>query len=419
MKFGTFKKISLSKSNCYFQTVQHYIETTCKFNNLGEKVLFPNLVLFTETREHFLAEFFGMNEKFHALDEKTHKEKSVVNYLSQDKLISEGEKERFILEGGINGGVSGIFIRRELDYEILRKRFPFHQKLWSETAQFVLQGGNGYYFDFRDTFKHCYLNNCTLGNRFENIHRIKHILFMLIVNKNLDKGEYQSWLDTTLSLSLSNRFQAPLSTSFEETLDSLNSLFGIQVVDSQRKKMSLLTSQFANFFLIPGVAETSIGEFLRKNAALVRSAFSCKSFIYQRQLPWIEGNPDVNERMIIPDLMLEREDGCFDICDLKLTKHERSSITKGPRRRRRFIDYVYEGISQLANYEDYFKYEANAELASSKFGIKISNPRLFLIVGSYENAIDKEIQEAARSLPDNFYILDYDTVNSLAFNGDG
>lgn len=416
MKFEAFRKISVAELNRYFITVQHHIETTCKSDSLDEKVLFPNLVLFVETSDHFLIELFGMNERFQSLDEKIHKEKSVVNYLSQDKLIGEGEKERFILEGGINGGVSGIFIRRELDYKMLRERFPFHQKLWNETAQFVLLGGNGYYFDFKDTFKHCYLNNCTLGNRFGNIHRVKHVSFMLIINKKLDRNEYQSYLNTILSSSLISRSQARLSSGFRETLDSLNPLFGIQVVSSRNEEMSLLTSQFANFFLIPGVAETSIGEFLRKNEAFVKFAFSCKSVIHQPQLLWLEGNPEIDEKMIIPDLMLEREDGYFDICDLKLIKHERSSITKGQRRRRRFIDYVYEGISQLANYEDYFRYQANAEFAKSKFNIRISNPRLFLIVGSYENAVRQEIQEAARSLQNNFDILDYDTLNSLAFN---
>jgi len=416
MNFEAFRKISLEELNWYFQILQDYTSATYKSVGFSGKVLFPNLILFTETKDHFLVELFGINEKFQSLDVKLHKEKTVINYLSQDKLIGGGEKERFILEGGINGGVSGIFIRRELDYEVLKKRFPFHQRLWDQPAQFVLQGGDGYYFDFKDTFKHCYMNNCTLGNKFGNIHRIKHMLLMLICGRNLSENEYKNWLNNLLSLSLLQRVQMPLNTNFQETLASLNPLLGIQVASHSREEISFLTSQFSNFFLIPGVAETSISDFLKKNPSFTKAAFSCRSFICQAQLPWLEGNPAPDEQMIIPDLFLEREDGYFDICDLKLPKHERNSITKGPRRRRRFIDYVNEGISQLANYEDYFKFQENANLANSKFGIKVSKPRLFLVVGSYENATEEEIKEAARSLRENFYIVDYDTLASLAFN---
>lgn len=88
-------------------------------------------------------------------------------------------------------------------------------------------------------------------------------------------------------------------------------------------------------------------------------------------------------------------------------------ITKGRHSRRRFIDCVEEGLAQLANYEEYFKFRRNVEWALSKYKVKINNPNLILVVGSYENASKDEINEATRRLKPNYQIIDYDTLNSL------
>src|SRR5207248_10770483 len=93
------------------------------------------------------------------------------------------------------------------------------------------------------------------------------------------------------------------------------------------------------------------------------------------------------------------------------------SITKGTHKRRRFIDYVNEGIAQLNNYRDYFSYEMNRNHAFSKYKIKVQEPKLYLIVGSYDNVNDAEVREACRSHRDDLAIIDYDTLNSLFANG--
>jgi hypothetical protein len=111
--------------------------------------------------------------------------------------------------------------------------------------------------------------------------------------------------------------------------------------------------------------------------------------------------------------MLRRADGHYDICDLKTAALDRPRLTKGKHRRRRFIDYVYEGVAQLANYEDYFSYEMNRQFARSLYCVEVENPALILIVGTFDNASVDEIQEASRQLRPNYRIIDYDTVNAL------
>ncbi len=86
-----------------------------------------------------------------------------------------------------------------------------------------------------------------------------------------------------------------------------------------------------------------------------------------------------------------------------------------------FYDYVYEGISQLANYEDYFKYEQNKQYALENKSITVDDPRLYLIVGNCENFHDSDVAEASRMLEkrkgsDKKYVLiDYDTLNAMFF----
>ncbi|OYW25745.1 MAG: hypothetical protein B7Z49_00680, partial [Hydrogenophilales bacterium 12-63-5] len=82
---------------------------------------------------------------------------------------------------------------------------------------------------------------------------------------------------------------------------------------------------------------------------------------------------------------------------------------KASRNRRRFIDYVEEGISQLANYREYFKYPRNAALAKQKYGIEVNDPMLILVVGSWENVDVDEVNQACRKYR-NVGVIDYDTV---------
>jgi hypothetical protein len=112
--------------------------------------------------------------------------------------------------------------------------------------------------------------------------------------------------------------------------------------------------------------------------------------------------------------MAQREDGFFDIYDLKTAALDRMRITKGEQRRRRFIDYIEEGIAQLAHYREYFTFEGNCQIAEKKYGIKVRNPRLTLIAGNIENADVREVTEACRRYPE-IALLDYDTLAQLFF----
>ena len=122
-----------------------------------------------------------------------------------------------------------------------------------------------------------------------------------------------------------------------------------------------------------------------------------------------DGSHDDEEKAINPDLLIRRQDGFYDIYDLKTAVLDRTRITKGAKRRRRFIDYVEEGIAQLAHYRSYFTSERNAAHAFAKYGVRVSKPNLILVVGNYDNAKPRELEEASRKLG-GISIIDYDSL---------
>jgi len=190
-------------------------------------------------------------------------------------------------------------------------------------------------------------------------------------------------------------------------------LCGVHHCDSKRGQYGVLAGQFTNLFLFPGLKEQSITRFLKGNPSFLESAFSSKSSIYHPKLDWIEGNDQSKDKAIIPDVLLQRPDGYWDICDFKTARLDKTNITKGGHRRRRFIDCVHEGIAQLANYDEYFKHRLNQDHARLRHGVAVSDPTLYLVVGNYENTVTDEVREAARSLGPNYRIVDFDTLVAL------
>ncbi len=69
-------------------------------------------------------------------------------------------------------------------------------------------------------------------------------------------------------------------------------------------------------------------------------------------------------------------------------------------------------MAQLANYKEYFDYPKNADYARDKYGIQVNEPKLVLVVGSWENSSSDEVNQAQRRYPD-IEVIDYDTFCHL------
>jgi len=391
LRFRDFYNVNLQEWNKYFELL--FGNISCGLIRLGTgKLLFPNLALFTETDDHFIFELFGAASDYTGLKPFRQKSSSTTRYLGQFDIQEEAP---IFVFSGRNCLISTLLLSREADLEAVKTRFGFVADQWG--TRLNRKGGNGALFSFSSTFQSCFINNCLIVNKHDEIYRLKYILHAVVVNKTHPREEYAD--------DLFNMLHKPQLTT--------DDLYGTHYVPTPPYEHLALSGQFTNIFLSPELRETRIGEFLDKNPLFIRRAFSCTSYLYNKKFKWIEGNPNPNEKYIQPDLMLRRQDGFFDICDLKTAMLNKQRITKGRHSRRRFIDRVEEGLAQLANYEEYFEFRRNAEWALSKYKVKINNPNLILVVGSYENASKDEINEANRKLKPNYQIIDYDTLNSL------
>ncbi len=386
MLFEKFVKKTNSWWNTYLTSIADH-QKRGHINSGGRKVLFPNILLATEASGFFVAELIGATEEFKGLMVKTHKGKSIYCYLSQ---FDDVEPDAALRLNAAFIGFRFLCIAQQADFDAVKKRFPFIELFPSRLNRV---GGKGSCLAFGDKFSSCYVENSVLINRRENIFRCKNILELFIVKENISKNE--------------------LIALFEHATNG-NEVKGVHTVSEGEEESLIVGGHLQSMYLFPGLRETTIGEFIKSHPETVKRAFKTSHFEYEPYLEWIEHDSSIQERAINPDLLVKRDDGFYDIYDLKSAVLSKKSLVKGERKRRRFIDYVEEGVAQLSNYREYFEYPKNRELAKTKYGVEVNEPKLVLLVGNWENADLKQIDEACRRYKD-ISIIDFDTFAHLFY----
>lgn len=397
MLYSDFKDVTKELISNYIKEMKNKIS-----NGLGVdsgQILYPNILLFTKTEKHYIFELIGSNVEYNELKIKHHSMKSTQEYLYQfeeEKIKMKGKPLVFL--NAENNGFKHIKFSRKGDQEALEKRFKFTNRLGTNLVMDV--EGEGPLVEFGTEFKSCYIEDCLFVNKLDEVYRVKDILCMGIISKSHLKKSYIKELLEKLNLN-------PKTTG---------DLFGVHYCDKKDTYKMVLAGQFSNMFLVPGIRETTIGEFINSNPSFIKESLPCVDFLYEENFPWLEGNDDSDEKFINPDLLIKRSNGFYDICDLKTPKLSIHNLTKGGHKRRRFFDYVEEGIAQLANYEDYFSYKKNKEYALKEVGVIVNDPILYLIVGNYENLKQEDVREASRRLKDKYRVIDFDTLHALYLN---
>jgi len=380
MLFEKFVEESRAWWSSYLQAVSK-AQRAGNLDTKDQKVLYPNILLVTKCSGHYVAELIGATEKFDQLAVKRHEERSIHRYLSQ---FDDSEPDPLFRLDASGHGFRFLCLAHDADFDEIKSRFP-HIELYGSKLNRV--GGHGSTIAFGDNFVSCMIENSVLINRKENVFRCKSILSACIVKSGISKPQLLELLTNTVRD---------------------NQVKGVHTVGEQEHRL-VVGGQLQSMFLFPNLRETTIGEFIKLHPEVVKAAFKTDNFEYEPYLEWLEHDGTCTDKAINPDLLVKRGDGYYDIYDLKTAVLDKKSLTKARRSRRRFIDYVEEGISQLANYREYFKYPRNAEQAKKIYGIEVSDPRLVLVVGSWENVDVDEVNQACRKYH-NVDVIDYDTV---------
>jgi hypothetical protein len=387
MDFDKFIKITFRYWDGYLRRITNHSRRGEIASPPDTRILYPSILLCTDTHGFFAAELIGARVAYEGLKLKRHRQSSIKRYLNQ---FDTGYEKCIFKIDGESPAFRHLSLANTIDSEYVKNRFPFVQDF---PSKLITDDEGRDVFSFGDNFKSVRIDECVLVNRYIDAIRVKHILHLLIVRKTLSASAYEKII-------------------VEQVPYSPDDVLGIYTCTSDKVEDHILAGQFANLFLFNQLRETTIGEYLKQHPEFLERALGTKNFIHEPHLNWLEGAEGRSDQAINPDLMIERADGYFDIYDLKTAALDKRSITKGEWRRRRFIDYVEEGIAQLAHYADYFRFPLNLQHAYEKYKIRVLDPKLVLVVGNFENASRDEISEACRRL-NNVSIIDYDTLMQL------
>lgn len=370
---------------------QHYLkyiyemQVKGNLNSNGGSVLYPNILIVTNCSGFYIAELVGAVSNYQGLTIKKHKEKSIYRYLSQ---FDDSEPDPCMHLDGANLGFRFLCLAQDADFKAVEERFPSIELYGSKLNR---TGGKGSVFSFGPNFESCSIENCVLVNSLDHLHRCKNILAAYVFKSSIKKLR--------------------LIEFFHEALGKME-VKGVHTIQGKSEEQLTVAGQLQSMYLFPKLHETTIGEFLNLHPEIIKKAFKTEHFEYEPYLKWFEHDGTCSDVAINPDLLVKRGDGYYDIYDLKTAALTKKNITKGGRKRRRFIDYVEEGVAQLVNYKEYFTYPKNAEHAKEKYGLQVKEPKLVLVVGTWENSSPEEIKQARRRYQ-HIEIIDYDTFCHL------
>jgi Shedu protein SduA, C-terminal len=350
-------------------------------------ILYPQLVVFTHNDDHHIAEFFGASRSRVRLQVKSGPPIETTKYLSQ---FDHGRnKPVFELNGPLFVRTGGLMLH-SCDEEFIAKTFPFIDQ---SRGQMRRDGGEGSFFTFGPKFGCALISDEVFVHRHESIVRIKDVFHLVIAARRLAIAELAKALDEEL-------VELPAGP---------HELHGLRWCSGKEEVCRTVAAQLRSLIMVPKIQEVAIDRFLRQHPSVLTDALSYRACRFGPALTVLEPR-EGEESELIPDAMMLRSDGFWDILDLKTALRENPRLTKGRPARRRFIDKVQEGVAQLANYRAYFEVPAQATYALETYGLKVNNPRLILVIGSYENASAEDLRAAQRMLSEQVMVVDYDTV---------
>jgi hypothetical protein len=238
MNFKEFKFATKRILNHYFKSITDLKERG-SLNSFGGTILFPNFALFIETCDHYAFELLGGQPYFDGLTSKDHKAYSISEHLYQFSTVAKAEP--LFLLNGKGTGLIQLKISSKIDEEMVQQRFPFLDT--DPCSHLIGTNLQGSAIAFGPNFSSCFLDNCLLINRCNDVYRLKQILHLRVVTKRQSSNRYIS--------------------EFQEDLKKSQQVLG--VMTSHQRETELLAGQFSTIFLTPGLHETTIGEFVSQN----------------------------------------------------------------------------------------------------------------------------------------------------------
>jgi len=375
MNLDRFSDICKSSWDAYLRELESNLRTEYR-----HKVFYPTHLVTADFGHALGMELLGVSGKRAPLKlSKIRKIRDTEYFDSFDK------KDNEIGNATNLGMIQGLCFAREPGVEQAKLRFPYvsrYDKLLRYTDCSLMSIE-------RNNLDVTAMADCAFIGSNSLYSRCKHILFFLAARKNISNHELVQGI---------LKYQIPSKS------------YGFTFANKPKLQNELVTASLQNLFLSGSTKETFIDSYLQTHPQILKSVFGSDKIIYNSTLDWVVHDGTVEERSIKPDMFIQRKDGYFDIGDFKTALLTKKSLTSGKRKKRKYSDPVSSGIAQLVNYAWYFSFKKNADFAERKYGIKVSNPKFYLLIGNQENTDPEKMNQAARSALSNVTIIDYDTV---------
>jgi len=360
MKPTEFVKVNTQFWSDHLRSVSEHLPGS-HGRELPGQLLYPRLMLLTETPDWNILELVGVSREYRSLEVRRQKVKSVEEYFG----IADGTPVVTLPGENIvkDATVATEAGRRELD-----ARFTSAQKMLGETyvgaGDQLLRFAPGNYSTF---------DRVLLVHSAGTSIRLHWTFFALAIHRSEPADKYLDFLRNFATA-------AP-------HLDPVGTL------SAPRDDQGLKSTAFTSTYLAHGLQDATVEEFLTEHESILLAAFDATRLIAR---PSLEG-PDVT---ISPDFILERADGTHIVGDLGLPLRE-----AGQKHRRSAT--VREGAAQLTKYAKYFDQAENRAFVQTKYGVEVSEPRKVLVVASHQTVTADDLTDAAAE------IVDYDTVLRL------
>lgn len=353
---------------------------------VADHIYYPTTILCVESEGRVLSvELLGLTKKREGL--KIKKRSNIT--VKQLTLIDRKKKtDSALFTVRARNGFSNILFSDDESMAIQDLQSnPLSEKF---KTRMIIAGKGDYLIGFDDESVSCLVSQCMLSYVNNSILRRRYINQLMMFKSKLSNDDL-----------------------FEELKYFINreggEVFGVQFFQEKQELPWVKASYLMSLVLNDKIHETTIGDYINDHSDILLNALSYEGIVYEPTLKWLEKTEDNPDSSINPDALLKRADNYYDICDFKKGLIKRKSLTKGERRRRRFVDDVNEGLAQLDNYEEYFKFEKNAKHAFEHFSVKVDTPKKILIVGNLENAKQDEVEQALRGRT-NTMVIDYDSL---------
>lgn len=361
MKPTEFVKVNGQFWADHLRSASEHLATSHR-NELPGPLLFPRMMVLTETPDWNILELVGVSREYRSLEVRRQKAQSVEEYfgIGEGSPVVKLSGENLFKDATIATEAG----RRELD-----GRFPAAAKMLGQefvgAGDQLLQFAPGNYTAF---------DRALLVYTADESIRVHWTFFAIAIHRSEPAEKYLSFLQNY--------------SSARPHLDPIGTLsVPVDAAD-------LRSDAFASTYLAHGLQDATVDQFLDANESILLSAFDATRLIRQ---PFLGDD-------LQPDFILERADGSHIIVDLKLPV---ADTTNGKKRRRAFKAPVPEGAAQLTRYAEYFDNAENRAFAQTKYGVEVTNPRKLLILPTQETVAADELAEAGVE------IVDYDTILRL------